>query len=275
MRALWFGLLCWLLCGPVCAAPDPGFSDYLRSEKSIQRHERSLASLSLALEEWLSGRQGVEATRKSLQVVKAELATKLELPQASANKILTSEKQMVDSAERFLRAATPDAAGQLALFESLNASTRDRAIGLLQWRTSKNRELAKKSPNGVRATYLAWEANWLAIWKEEAEIAYRLQKAFLSSQGRQSSDGKPFVRELLALQTKAGALKAPPSLSAMSELALKRLTLLARAAEQLERVGAGSRGALTRLRKLHREQVEADRQLQDQRLETLSQLTKG
>lgn len=274
MKFLRLGILLLVFTGAAWAAPASGFAEYLRSEKSVQRHERALAVLASALEEWLSGRQGVDATHKVLGTVRNDLKAKLELPQAVVSKVQGAEKQLVDSVDRFLRNSSPDAAGQRALFEALNASTRNRALGLLQWRASINQALVKKYSFGARAAYLTWEAGWIAIWKEEVELTYRLQKAFLDSQGRQSVEGKSFVRELLALQAKADKLAVPASLSGLSELAVRRLTLLARAAEQLDRVGAGSRGALARLRKLNKEQIEADRQLQDKRLETLTKLAK-
>lgn len=275
MSIIRLGLLLLVLTGVAWAAPSAEISGYLRSEKSVQRHERALAVLASAIEEWLSGRQGLEATQKVLGTVRTELKAKLELPQAVVSKVQSSEKRLLDSVDRFLRNSSPDAAGQRALFESLNAATRDRALTLLEWRSSRNQALAKQFSSGPRAAYFAWEAGWLAIWKEEVQLTYRLQKAFLDSQGRQAVEGKSFVRELLALQSKADKLAVPASLSGLSELAVRRLTLLARAAEQLDRVGAGSRGALTRLRKLNREQMEADRQLQDKRLETLSKLSKA
>lgn len=275
MRIFSLSLLILVLTCAAGAGPATEISAYLSAEKSVQRHERALAMLAAAVEEWLSGRQGLEATQTVLRSVRAELKAKLHLPQAVATKVQSSEKQLVDSVERFLRNSSPDAAGQKALFESLNAATRDRALGLLQWRASRNQALAKQYSTGARAAYFAWEAGWLTIWKEEVQLTYRLQKAFLDSQGRQAVEGKSFVRELLALQSKADKLAVPASLSGLSELAVRRLTLLARAAEQLDRVGAGSRGALTRLRKLNREQMEADRQLQDKRLETLSKLSKA
>lgn len=257
----------------VLAAPsDAGFSHYLAAERSVQRHDRALAGLVSALEEWLSGRQGAEPTRKAVRALRVELGSKLDLPGPVAKTVRTSQDRMLSSVERFLAQTSPDAEGQRSLFEALNGATRDRAEALLRWRFSRNAELSKSRKSGPKSHYLTWEARWLEIWKSEVDVTFRLQKAFLQSQAGQGASGQSYVGELLALQAKAEKVTAPKDLEALSNLAKKRLTLLARAAEQLERVGAGSRGALARLRKLNKEQTEMTRQMQEQRLGVLSRL---
>ncbi len=235
----------------------------------MQRHDRALAGLVSALEEWLSGRLGAEPTRKAVKALRGELQSKLDLPAPVASAVRTSEDRMLISVERFLGQTSPDAEGQRSLFEALNGATRDRADALLRWRISRNAELAKSNKSGTKGHYLTWESRWLEIWRSEVDVTFRLQKAFLQSQVDQGASGQSYVGELLALQSKAEKVTAPAGLESLSNLAKKRLTLLARAAEQLERVGAGSRGALTRLRKLNKEQIEMTRQMQDQRLEVL------
>ena len=266
-------LVCFLLLAiPGQTAPSSAdFSRYLSAERSISRHDRALTELVSTLEEWLAGRQSADATKKKVASLKSELQGKLELSGSVAATVKSSQQRTLSAVEKFLAQSAPDAEGQRALFETLNAATRDRATALLAWRSGQNASLAKAA-KGSRATYLAWERRWIEVWKGEVDITYRLQKAFLSTQG---GSGAGFVRELLALGAKADKIAASKELDALSGLAKKRLTLLARAAEQLDRVGSGSRGALTRLRKWGKEHAVLTKEMQEQRLVILGKLASG
>ena len=142
-------------------------------------------------------------------------------------------------------------------------------MALLQWRAAYNESLRKSTKkDSARARYLTWESAWLPLWKSEVDITYRLQKSVLAKGG--PAQGAGFVRELLALQAKAAAVPAASELESLQEVALRRLTLLARTAEQLDRLGRGeSRGAVTRVRRLSKDLTGLAEQLQDQRLAML------
>lgn len=267
-------LVSFCLAQPALAqSKESSFESYLAGERSLQKHDGALAELASAVEEWLSGRQGVEATLGRVRKLRSQFQANLDLPNPVAAPVRAAQDRMVSSVERFLAQTTPDAQGQRALFETLNHATHDRAVALLGWRTTQNQRLAKHHQSGGRGRYLAWESRWLGIWKKEVDITHRLQKAFLQTQAGNRASSEGFVGELLALQSQAGKVATPPELTNLSLLGQKRLTLLARAAEQLERVGSGSRGALTRLRKLNKEQAEMTRQLESQRLQVLVDLT--
>lgn len=268
-----------LLVLSFCLAPSAlaqtkgsSFERYLAAERSLQKHDVALAELASAVEEWLSGRQGVQATLGRVRKLRAQFQAELDLPSQVAASVRAAQDRMVSSVERFLAQTTPDASGQRTLFEALNRATHERAVTLLGWRTTQNQKLAKHHQSGLRGRYLAWESRWLGIWEKEVDITHRLQTAFLQTQAGNRASSEGFVRELLALQSQADKVATPPELANLSVLGQKRLTLLARAAEQLERVGSGSRGALTRLRKLNKEQAEMTRQLESQRLQVLAAL---
>ncbi len=239
----------------------------------MQKHDQALARLAGGLEDWLTGRQGLQATRQLLDGVGRELRTPLALPKPIAARVSQSESGLLQAVKAFTSESAPDAEGQRALFRQLNELTRNRAVAVLEWRSANNARLRAVAAKGSgRARYLAWEAGWLPLWKAEIDLTYRLQAHVLS--GAQGQSGG-FVRELLGLQAKAGEVATAKELQNLQELAVRRLTLLTRTAEQLDRLGRGeSRGALTRVRRLNKEQTELGKQLQDQRLATLSALAR-
>jgi hypothetical protein len=247
------------------------------AEKGVQRHDRALAQLAVTLEDWLTGRVDLAAMNATLKSSKSELGEPMNLPREVAAKVSAAESGLVTSVSSFSAQRAPDAEGQRALFGRLNGFTRDRAMALLDWRASNNRVLsrgAKKETAGSR--FLQWEAAWLPLWRAEVDITFRLQKSVLEpSKTQDSAKTSSFVRELLKLQATASAVKVPKELESLQDLALRRVTLLARTAEQLDRLGRGeSRGALTRVRRLNKEQADLGRQLQEQRLAILASLTK-
>lgn len=229
--------------------------------------------MAAGLEDWLTGRQGLQATRQLLAAVRADLRSPLSLPKPLTRRVSQAEDGLLQAVTAFTSENAPDAEGQRALFGKLNGLTRERAVAVLEWRSSNNQKLRAGQAGGTaKARYLAWEAGWLPLWKAEVDLTYRLQAHVLSGSKEQ---GKGFVRELLALQAKAAAVPTGKELGGLQDLAVRRLTLLARTAEQLDRLGRGeSRGALTRVRRLNKEQTELGKQLQDQRMATLSALAR-
>lgn len=254
-------------------AQTVSFSGVAGAEKAVQRHERALAKLAAGLEDWLTGRQGVQATRQRIQAVAQELKSPLPLPATVSARVRQAESGLLQAVTAFLAESAPDADGQRALFAKLNSFTRERALAVLGWRSTNSQRLRASTPKGSsRSRYLVWEAGWLPLWQAEVELTYRLQAHVLS--GSQSGGGG-FVREVLAIQARASEIAAPGELQGLQELALRRLTLLARTAEQLNRLGRGeSRGALTRVRRLNKEQTELGQQLQERRLAALLQLAR-
>lgn len=246
------------------------------AERGVLKHDYALARLAAGLEDWLTGRSDLAAIKATLAAVKSDLGQATALPKDAAARLGKAEQGLLAAVAGFTAEQSPDAEGQRALFESLNGFTRDRSVALLEWRIGNNLQLKSAAQKGsARARYLDWEAAWLPLWKAEVDITYRLQKSVLQSFKTQEDNGSAFVRELLAVQSKANAVSVPKELSALQEVAVRRLTLLARTAEQLNRLGRGeSRGALTRVRRLNKEQTELGRQLQDQRLAILVGLAK-
>lgn len=219
------------------------------------------------------GRSSLDAMQKVVAGTKTELKQPLSLPKDVSSQVVQAELGLINAVSSFTANKAPDSQAQRSLFESLNTHTRSRALALLQWRTQNNRSLSQKRHHQARTNFLAWESAWLPLWKAEVDITYRLQKNALSRS--QSSSSSNFVREVLALQAQANAIKTPKELSALQDIASRRLTLLARTAEQLDRLGRGeSRGAITRIRRLNKEQSELGNQLQEQRLSQLSVLAK-
>ena len=263
-------LLCW---GPAARAQT--FSSVAAAEKGVQQHDKSLANLVTGLEDWLTGRSELAAFRKVIAGVKTGLTRPLALPKNVSSQVSAAEQGVLKAVGSFLAEKEPDAEGQRALLQSLNGFTHDRSLALLAWRETNNRALLAANKGKAAQAYLKWESAWLKLWKSETEITYRLQKDVLSSGKSQGIDGALYVRELLALQTKAAAVSVPPAAEALQDMAVRRLTLLARTAEQLGRLGRGeSRGALTRVRRLNKEQAELSSSLQEKRLALLSTLAK-
>jgi hypothetical protein len=258
------------------AQQGPSFKSVSGAEKGVLKHDLALARLAAGLEDWLTGRSDLAAIKATLAAVKSDLGQATTLPKDVAARSSKAEQGLLAAVAGFTAEQSPDSEGQRALFESLNGYTRDRSVALLEWRISNNRQLRSAAQKGAaQARYLDWEAAWLPLWKAEVDITYRLQKSVLHSSKAEKDNGPAFVRELLALQGKANAVPVPKELAALQEVAVRRLTLLARTAEQLNRLGRGeSRGALTRVRRLNKEQTELGRQLQDQRLDILVGLAK-
>ncbi len=194
------------------------------------------------------------------------------LPQELAARVSKAEQGMLDAVGGFTASQAPDAEGQKALFQRLNGFTRDRSNALLEWRGAANARFKQGSKPGTpRARYQAWEAAWLPLWKSEIDITYRLQADALKAS--RSEKASSYVREILALQRQAAAVVTPKELQELQDLSLRRLTVLARTAEQLQRLSEGeSRGALTRVRRLSKELSDLGRQMQEMRLARLSAL---
>jgi hypothetical protein len=244
------------------------------AEKGVQSHDRALARLAAGLEDWLSGRGELAAFGKTLRQVKADLGKSAGLPRGTAAQVEAAERSLLASVSSFAAQRAPDAEGQRAMFQSLNNATRERALALLDWRAGNNAGLRKSARERSAREYLVWEAAWLPLWKSETEIGYRLQKAFLQKTPVEGA-GSALIRELLALQARASEVPAGKSVQGLQELAVRRLTLLARTAEQLDRLGRGAtHGAITRVRRLNKEQTELVRQLQEQRLAILTALAR-
>lgn len=246
------------------------------AEKGVQEHDQALSALAVGLEDWLAGRVTLANFKTILTQTRTKLSRQLALPKTTGDRVAKAETGLVAAVAAFAAEQAPDAEGQRSLFERLNTFTRDRSMALLEWRTSNNATLRKGVRKGsALARYLEWEAAWLPLWKSEIDLTFRLQKnALAKSESKGKASG--LVREILAVQTRASALTPSKELTSLHEMAAQRLTLLARTAEQLERLGRGeSRGALTRVRRLSKEQAELGRKLQEQRLALLTSLTQG
>lgn len=237
----------------------------------MQAHDQALATLAVGLEDWLAGRVELVTMKATLSQSKTKLSQALSLPKALASKVEKSESGLLIAVTGFTAEQAPDADGQRELFRQLNVFTRDRSLALLEWRFDNNARLRKAAKKGsAAARFLDWEAAWLPLWRSEIELTFRLQKSALDK-----TESASLVREVLAVQSKAASLAPSKELVPLQEMAAQRLTLLARTAEQLERLGKGeSRGALTRVRRLSKEQAELGRKLQDQRLALLNSLAK-
>lgn len=256
------------------SAQESSFPATLKAEQALQRHDQALAKLATGLEDWLSGRSDLKTIQTTVAASKLELNNTLSLSRETSSQVLAAQQGIVQAVSGFTANTTPSAEGQRALFARLNDYTRARSMALLQWRSNNNRRLLEANrQHRARADYLAWEAAWIPLWKSEIDITYRLQKQALSS--GTAAPGNSFVREILALQSQASAVALPQQHTALQELSVRRLTVLARTAEQLDRLGQGeSRGAVTRIRRLTKEQSSLDVALQKERLSVLSKLSK-
>lgn len=219
----------------------------------------------------MAGRSDLAALKATLSQARTKLSTPLSLPKSLSDKVARSEAGLLAAVGSFAAEQAPDADGQRKLFERLNSFTRERSLALLEWRSNNNASLRKSASQGSPAArFLSWESAWIPLWKSEIELTYRLQKSALtSSQGKERPS--TLVREILAVQSQAASLTPSKELASLQEMASQRLTLLARTAEQLDRLGH-SRGALTRVRRLSKEQAELGRKLQEQRLALLMSL---
>lgn len=265
-------LLC-LLALPGQAQSAVTVKQVAQAEARVQKHDQALARLANGLEDWLAGRADLAAMKATVAAVKSQLSQPLSLPSEVSTRVTQAEQGLLSAVNGFTTARAPDAEGQRALFEQLNVFTRDRSLALLHWRVRNNEQLRKQHKPGTQGSrYLEWEAAWLPLWKSEVDLSYRLQKSALSQKEGQSAG---FVRELLSLQSQAAAVNTPQELQALQEISLRRLTVLARTAEQLGRLQRGeSRGAVSRVRRLSKELAELGQQLQERRLGFLNTMAK-
>ncbi len=245
------------------------------SEESLRVHDNALVRLAGELESWLGGRQNQAVTKKSVETVGRVLTRPLELPSKTKEKIVAAEAVLLRGVSRFLAESHPDMEGQRRLFQEINSAVRDRQMAVLEWRVSANRDLIGQTKNVKSLHWLSWEASWLPLWKSEVELTYALQRTFLERRDADEAELTSLVGSILRLQQQGRLVGTPAELTKLQELAEGRLTLLARTAEQLirlRRVGE-SRGALTRIRRLSRDQAELSQQLQEARLQALRSLT--
>lgn len=248
-------------------------SDVLKVEHELLARDRSLADLSNNLDSWLSGRSSLLAMQDKLARIKVELGRRSGLPRATDLLVVGAENDILGSMGSFTRSTQPDTESQRELFRRINDATykRNRALGL--WRSENNRYLLGRGAGSKEWRFLRWEASWLEVWKEEAELTYSLQKAYLKAGGGRQAYSGGEVRKVLALRARAELIGATSTLEPLQSLALKRLTLLARTAQQLDRLTQEAEGgAVVRLRRLSEEQTKLSFELQTQRLQALHRL---
>lgn len=198
------------------------------------------------LEKWLSGRASLASTKNLLgEVVEPTLTRRGPLPE-----LKKTELSMVSSVKAFLNRDSHTADSQRELFGMLGRLNRDRSLVLAKWRTQQLEQLAKSAPKG-QAAWIDWERQWLPIWEEEAELTYQLQLKLLKPKESTSEQNTALLRKVLALQLRGQGVLAKGDMEKVQGLSQKRITVIARAAEQLVRLErSGSRGAVRQVRKL-------------------------
>lgn len=268
-------LLCVLFWTATSTTAEQSLLDRtIGAEQSLRVHDNALVRLAGELEAWLGGRQNQATTKKSVEVLGRELSRPLELPSEAKKKIAAAETVLLRGVNRFLSESQPDLEGQRRLFQEINSAIRDRQLAVLQWRVSVNRALIGASQSVKALHWFTWEASWLPLWKSEVDLTYSLQSAFLARRDTDDAELTRLVGGILRLQQQARLVGTPTELANLQQLAQGRLTLLARTAEQLMRLrrAGESRGAMTRIRRLSRDQAEISQKLQDARLAALRSL---
>lgn len=242
---------------------------FVSFESQIFRHEQALAVASRSLEEWLSGRLDQKAFLNQLDVQKKSFGA---LPGSTGTAIRKSELDMLDSMGSFARSQQPTADGQRKLFLTLGELNCRRSEEYLQWRERELKGLlASKLPIGAK-DYFAWEAAWNPIWLEEARLTRRLQQGMLSGSAS-GEESKKVLQGLLKLSERGAKIKAPGTARELQTLALDRVAVLARTAEQLIRLESRqSRSALTQVRRLSRKLSSVTEEFQGKRLQIIQSL---
>lgn len=260
----------WLaMVAPVWGAPAD-LQGLLASETRVAHNEATWQKVAGSLEEWLSGRRDLAAMKADLVTAQKAIGSRPVVAGEVGRRVYQAERAMLAAVQGFVFQKEPSATSQRALFRTLNDLSRERALGLLDWRSEQAR-LHSRSAGPSAAPYWAWELAWLPRWRQEVELTHRLQSSALAEGG--ASSGQGIVGDLLRLQSEASASTPAAPLAPLQETALQRLTVLARTAEQLERLSRSeSRGALTRIRRLSRELAQLNGRLQEQRRAFLAAL---
>lgn len=151
---------------------------------------------------------------------------------------------------------------------SVSTLSQERTTHLLEWRAERLKNLLARDLSIDLHRYLRWEATWVRLWIDEADLTARLQRGFLDEVSQ--SEQKQILKELLRLRVKAEHTAFSQDLEALDTLAKERLTVLARTAEQLMRLDEHkSQGAFVRVRRLSRELDKITERFQADRLEAL------
>lgn len=228
-------------------------------ETSLFARESTLAEMAGALESWLSGRATLEDTKVLVGKARTSLAQSSPVPALDS-----FEKEMANQIFSFLQSDEHTADGQRRLFRKLGESTRDRSLALIKWRQGEMPTLKADQ------AWKTWETAWLPLWKEEATLTYELQLKLLDPEQFSKAENSALLRELLALQTRAQKIEAGQDLEKLQSLSVERLTVLARAAEQLLRMDrTQSRGAVTRVRRLSKQLDALTREFRQLRLQKI------
>lgn len=244
-------------------------SSFASFERRMYQHDQALAEVSQSLEEWLSGRLEQRAFLRRLEEQKRAFTA---LPGKAGDSIRSSELRMVEAMAEFAGAKQPTAAGQQKLFLKLGELNCRRSVEYLQWRERELKSLLAGKPLSSTGEYLAWEAAWNPIWLEEARLTLSLQQGMLSGAGS-GQEGKKVLQGLLKLSERGAKIKAPETAKELQTLALDRVAVLARTAEQLIRLEARqSRGALTQVRRLSRKLSSLTEEFQGKRLRIVQNL---
>ena len=258
-------------CSPLAAQSRP--SSYLAGEREIRLHDRLLTHLADSLENWLAGRQKHSQLSAELTKASQSLKSYQKLPSQTGKEVLKSELEVVGRIRAFSEQEEPDAEGQRTLFLALGRHTEARSLRLLQWRRDTLHQLLSLDLTKEQHAYYRWEAIWVPMWIEEAELTRKLQESFLEPK-TESQQKKEVLQALLRLRLRAENTACPESHRALDAKLKERLTVLARTAEQLLRLEQQkSNGAVTRVRRLSRQLSELTEQFQSGRLETLRALT--
>ena len=256
---------------PLAAQTIP--SSYLAAEREIRVHDQLLTQLADSLENWLAGRQKHRELSSEITRLSKSLAPYRKLPAQTAQEVLRREREMVSQIQTFSEREDPDAEGQRALFLALSQYTEARSLKLLRWRQDTLHQLLSLDLSKEQHAYYRWEAVWVPMWLEEAELTRKLQQGFLESKTG-SRQKQEVLQALLRLRLRADNTACPEAHRALDAKLKERLTVLARTAEQLLRLEAQkSSGTVTRVRRLSRQLSELTEQFQSTRLDTLQSLT--
>lgn len=234
-------------------------TSYKEVETELYARESTLAEMANALETWLSGRATLEHTQSTIKSARSKLASA-----APVRGLGEFEETIATEITTFLNGKEHTAEGQRRLFSKLGQATRDRSLALIEWRQAEIAKLKGESD------WKSWETSWLPLWKDEAELTYELQLKLLDPEKFSKAENSALLRKLLALQTQAQKIEASQDLEKLQSLSVERLTVLARAAEQLLRMDrTQSRGAVTRVRRLSKRLDALTREFRQLRLKAL------
>lgn len=252
-------------------APLSARGNELSQELALDRSEDRVAIVSEVLESWLSGRLKQSSAIERLRQVKASLDEPDGLPQELRRTLQNSLAEMINLSLSFIGQQNPDSEGQRRLFSELNRLTLKRNTAVNTWRSEKLRAL-KKGGRTFQA-WRAWETPWLKIWREESSLTFSLQASMLKDKRGSQDEIKGIVKKILKLRVQADSIPTDTNTAPLQRLALERLTLLARTAEQVARLDSGkSRGSVTRVRRLSRKLTGVSKELRNLRLEYLAKI---